>query len=119
VDVLVGRCIRMHRLTRGMSQTDLASQLGLTFQQVQKYEKGTNRIGAGRLVRIAEILEVSVQLLFGEAVSNDKKSSDESSLLELLSEPGMIRLVQAYHRVRKPQLRRAIVDLVEQMTSKT
>jgi transcriptional regulator with XRE-family HTH domain len=117
VDVLVGQCIRMHRLTRGMSQTALATELGLTFQQVQKYERGANRVGAGRLVRIAEILEVPVQLLFRDVLSNAKKLADEASPLEWLSEPGTMRLIQAYRRVRKPHLRRAIVNLVEQMIS--
>jgi transcriptional regulator with XRE-family HTH domain len=115
VDVLVGKCIRMHRLTRGMSQTALALQLGLTFQQVQKYEKGVNRVGAGRLVRIAEALDLPVELLFGDVLANGKKSFKRPSPLEWLSEPGAMRLVQAYHRVRKPHLRRAIVNFVEQI----
>src|SRR5262245_33978538 len=64
IDRLVGRNIRIQRLAKGLSQTDLAAQLGVSFQQVQKYERGANRIGAGRLVRIADTLDVSLLTLF-------------------------------------------------------
>src|SRR5215211_1737448 len=65
VDVEVGQRIRIQRLQSGLSQTALAEQLGVTFQQVQKYEKGVNRVGAGRLTKIAEVLAVPVSTLFG------------------------------------------------------
>jgi transcriptional regulator with XRE-family HTH domain len=64
-DIDLGRRVRAQRLVRGMSQTDLANRIGITFQQVQKYEKGVNRVGAGRLTRIAEALGVPVAFLFG------------------------------------------------------
>ena len=64
VDVEVGHRIRIERLSRGLSQTALANQLGVTFQQVQKYEKGVNRVGAGRLTKIAEVLGVPVSTFF-------------------------------------------------------
>ena len=64
VDVLVGRNIRILRKQRRMSQTDLANKIGVTFQQVQKYENGTNRIASGRLFQIAKLLDVPVQALF-------------------------------------------------------
>ena len=60
VDKIVGRNIRIYRLAKGLSQTDLANKLGITFQQIQKYEKGTNRVGSGRLFEISTILGVSV-----------------------------------------------------------
>ena len=116
VDVLVGQSIRVHRLKRGMSQTELGDALGLTFQQIQKYEKGTNRVGAARLTHIADILEVPLPSLFGDALASQKKSANGSSPLEWLAEPGALRLIQAYMQVREPQLRRAIVNLVEKMT---
>src|SRR5690348_1507474 len=69
IDVEVGRRIRLQRLARGLSQTELGNELGVTFQQVQKYEKGANRVGAGRLSRIAEALDVSVSQLLGDTVN--------------------------------------------------
>ncbi|MEA2865008.1 MAG: hypothetical protein QOC84_2964, partial [Bradyrhizobium sp.] len=63
-DIQVGEAIRVHRLIAGMSQKDLAERLGVSFQQVQKYEKGTNRIGASRLQQIANILQVPVSFFF-------------------------------------------------------
>src|ERR1700727_2371498 len=64
LDKVVGRNVRVHRLAKGMSQTDLANELGITFQQIQKYEKGTNRVGSGRLFQIAALLEVPVTAFF-------------------------------------------------------
>src|SRR2546421_12688140 len=63
-DIEVGRRIRLHRLARGLSQTELGRQIGVTFQQVQKYEKGVNRVGAGRLTQVARVLGVSVSAFF-------------------------------------------------------
>jgi len=119
VDVLVGHRIRMYRMIRGMSQSQLATELGLTFQQVQKYEKGANRVGAGRLIRIAQALQIPVQTLFGDDVSNDQKLLSEPSPVDWISEPGAVRLLQAYARVREPDVRRAIVSFIEQMTPKS
>jgi transcriptional regulator with XRE-family HTH domain len=118
VDALVGRCIRVHRMTLGMSQGQLANQLGVTFQQVQKYEKGINRIGASRLMRIAEIFEVPVQSLFGDLPSKRNPSATEPTITDWLTDPGAMRLIQAYRRVREPQLQRAIIDFVEGMAPK-
>jgi transcriptional regulator with XRE-family HTH domain len=117
IDVEVGRRIRLQRLTRGLSQTELGGELGVTFQQVQKYEKGVNRVGAGRLSRIAVVLDTSVTALLGgadNAQSQDGKSGQRLEL-EYLVVPGALRLVQAYGRVRETELRRALVELVERM----
>jgi len=67
IDVLVGRNIRIHRMAKCLSQKELAERIGVTFQQVQKYEKGVNRIGSGRLIRIAGVLGVTVMTLFDVA----------------------------------------------------
>jgi transcriptional regulator with XRE-family HTH domain len=81
VDIEVGHRIRIERLARGLSQTALANQLGVTFQQVQKYEKGVNRVGAGRLTKIAEVLGIEVSNLrraivdLVEQISSQKRSS--------------------------------------------
>ena len=120
VDVEVGHRIRIERLSRGLSQTALANQLGVTFQQVQKYEKGVNRVGAGRLTKIAEVLGVPVSTFFsGKEVldSEQGKQADEASPLKLLTISGAFRLLRAYADIEDGNLRRSIVDLVEQISS--
>ena len=117
IDAEVGHRIRIHRNARGMSQTALGDELGVTFQQVQKYEKGVNRVGAGRLTRIAAILSIPVGALLGVDVDRLKTQSPsaDSNVLACLSMPGAVRLVQAYAQLPTPALRSTIVDLVEQM----
>src|SRR5256885_13574519 len=83
-DVEIGQRIRARRMAKGMSQTELGNLLGVTFQQVQKYEKGVNRVGAGRLVRISEALDVPVSFFFG---ATDIGSEDTPALLGLLHTP--------------------------------
>src|SRR5580692_1276318 len=83
LDKVVGRNVRVHRLAKGMSQTDLANELGITFQQIQKYEKGTNRVGSGRLFEISVILGVSVLTLF-EGGKATLAKGDDSSLVNLV-----------------------------------
>jgi transcriptional regulator with XRE-family HTH domain len=120
VDVEVGHRIRIERLSRGLSQTALANQLGVTFQQVQKYEKGVNRVGAGRLTKIAEVLGVSVSTFFSgkEVLEGEQaKEGDGSSPLKLLTVSGAFRLLRAYADIEDTNLRRSIVDLVEQISS--
>src|SRR3954452_23729147 len=95
LDTMVGARIRVFRIHRRISQTDLAEQIGVTFQQVQKYEKGTNRIGASRLSRIASVLGVAVGELFE---SSGHKADDASSPFRLLAEPGALRVLKAYTR---------------------
>jgi transcriptional regulator with XRE-family HTH domain len=110
LDAMVGAKIRIFRIHRRISQTDLAEQIGVTFQQVQKYEKGTNRVGASRLSRIAAVLGISVGELFEPSVG---KSDDEMSPFRLLAEPGALRVLKAYTRTTDPHLRRVIAELVE------
>ena len=120
VDIEVGHRIRIERLARGLSQTALANQLGVTFQQVQKYEKGVNRVGAGRLTKIAEVLGIDVSAFFGskDAVhAQDAKESGEGSPLRLLTVSGAFRLLRAYADIEDSSLRRALVDLVEQISA--
>jgi transcriptional regulator with XRE-family HTH domain len=120
VDVEVGHRIRIERLSRGLSQTALANQLGVTFQQVQKYEKGVNRVGAGRLTKIAEVLGVPVGTFFGgkEILAGEGQAKDgEASPLKLLTVSGAFRLLRAYAEIDDSNLRRSIVDLVEQIST--
>jgi transcriptional regulator with XRE-family HTH domain len=120
VDIEVGHRIRIERLARGLSQTALANELGVTFQQVQKYEKGVNRVGAGRLTKIAEVLGIEVGTFFtGKEMLEEERSKNagEASPLKLLTVSGAFRLLRAYGDIEDTNLRRAIVDLVEQISA--
>ena len=120
VDIEVGHRIRIERLARGLSQTALANELGVTFQQVQKYEKGVNRVGAGRLTKIAEVLGIEVSTCFsGKEMLEEEGSNNggEGSPLKLLTVSGAFRLLRAYGDIEDTNLRRALVDLVEQIST--
>jgi transcriptional regulator with XRE-family HTH domain len=95
-----------------MSQTDLAEQIGITFQQVQKYEKGRNRVGSGRLARIAEVLRLPVVALFDGTTAGPERTR-EPAALSLIAEKNPMRLLQAYARIKDRRMRRSIVALVE------
>lgn len=118
-DVLVGMNIRFHRQAQKMSQETLGQKLGVTFQQVQKYEKGANRVGASRLFKIAEILEVPVSRLF-EGAENLTPTSRQSQLSSagLLAEPHILRVAQALSSIKDTDLRLAVVTLVEKVAAK-
>jgi transcriptional regulator with XRE-family HTH domain len=111
VDRLVGRNIRIFRLQKGLSQTELADALGLTFQQVQKYEKGTNRVGSGRLLKIASVLGLEVTALFKG--SDDVAQLNQQSVFDDLAAPQPVRLIQAFSKITNPSVRRSLVELVE------
>jgi len=113
IDRLVGRNIRIQRLARRLSQTYLGERLGVSFQQVQKYERGRNRIGAGRLAGIAAALEVSLLTLF-EGVDG-VNGPDGASPQALLAHPQHLSLVQAFSRVADKGTRRALIGLVRQI----
>src|ERR1043165_9958176 len=89
-DVEIGRKIRALRLERGLSQSDLAKAIGLTFQQVQKYEKGTNRVSAGRLQQIADFLDVPITYFYGGLGARAKKK-DARTGLDLIQTKGAMR----------------------------
>jgi transcriptional regulator with XRE-family HTH domain len=107
---LVGHNIRIHCHAKGVSQTELAERLGVTFQQVQKYEGGVNRVGAGRLTRIAAVLGVPVTALL-----DGVEGGSAESPLALIAERQPYRLAAAYARIADRRLRRAVVALVEQI----
>jgi transcriptional regulator with XRE-family HTH domain len=107
----------MRRKMLGMSQEKLGKELGLTFQQVQKYEKGANRIGASRLQQISHILQVSAEFFFeGMPNASSMSKSDFSSLADMndfISSADGLRLVSAFTRIQNADLRRRIVALVQ------
>jgi transcriptional regulator with XRE-family HTH domain len=117
-DKYVGARIRMRRLMLGMSQSALAQGLGLTFQQIQKYEKGINRVGASRLQQIAHILRVPVEFFFEGApgaTGAKPDTPDTPSLVhvsEFLATPDGLSLVASFVKIRSAKLRRSIVELV-------
>ncbi len=120
IDKHVGSRVRMRRMMLGMSQEKLGDALGLTFQQVQKYEKGSNRIGASRLQQIAHILQVPVAFFFEGAPpppGGPTGFSEESTeyLQNTLSTSDGLALVKAFSNIQNAKLRRRIVDLVEEM----
>lgn len=109
IDIEVGRRIRLRRNEVGMSQTQLGDELGITFQQVQKYEKGVNRVGASRLVRISEVLKTSVQFLTNQSAKED------SSFSELLVQPYAMDLLKAYTSIKDKKVRASLLRLVDEL----
>jgi transcriptional regulator with XRE-family HTH domain len=108
----VGLRVRTLRLSRRMSQNDLGQSLGISLQQIQKYEHGANRIGAGRLQRIAEIFEVPVAALFGASRRENRAGVDP---FEGLRTPGAVQPLEAYGRIGDRAIRRAFLRLAEQV----
>jgi transcriptional regulator with XRE-family HTH domain len=115
LDAMVGARISILRVSRGMSQATLAERIGVTFQQVQKYERGTTRVGASRLSQIASMLGVSVGELFE---SSGAGSPGLNSPVQLLAEPGALRVLKAYARTTSPRVRLCIAKLVESIASR-
>jgi len=123
VDRHVGSRVRMRRMMLGMSQEKLGKALGLTFQQVQKYEKGTNRIGASRLQQISQILQVQVSFFFegaptvaiGTRIEGMGEAPSPAYVSDFLATSDGLALTKAFMRITDPKLRRRIVDLVEQI----
>jgi transcriptional regulator with XRE-family HTH domain len=121
IDRHVGGRVRMRRMMLAMSQEKLGDALGLTFQQVQKYEKGTNRIGASRLQQISEILQVPVSFFFegapnlGVAPDGMKSAPSPAYVSDFLATSEGLALTKAFTRIKGPRLRRRIVDLVEEI----
>ena len=114
IDEIVGRNIRVYRLAKGLSQTDLGNKLGITFQQIQKYEKGTNRVGSGRLYQIGTVLDVSVMSFFKGAETAASKK--DTTPFDLLADPLSLRLVQSFSEIASRRARSAVVALVERMS---
>jgi transcriptional regulator with XRE-family HTH domain len=113
VDIAVGCNVRLWRMTRGLSQAQLASRIGVTFQQAQKYETGANRIGTGRLVRIAAILGVPISALFAGA----DDGGPSRSLLALVFDPRSFRLARAFAAIEDKSCRVSLVKMVEKIAA--
>jgi transcriptional regulator with XRE-family HTH domain len=123
IDKHVGSRVRLRRMMLSMSQEKLGTALGLTFQQVQKYEKGTNRIGASRLQQMSQILQVPVSFFFegapGPSASPDGVADAPSPayVSDFLATSEGLALTKAFSRIKDVKLRRRIVDLVEEIAA--
>jgi transcriptional regulator with XRE-family HTH domain len=124
VDKYVGSRVRMRRIMLGMSQEKLGEALGLTFQQVQKYEKGTNRVGASRIQQISEILQVPVSFLFEGVPSTAAtpecfgEGTSPAYVSDFLATSEGLALTRAFTRITDAKLRRSIVEMVEQIAAR-
>ncbi|MGE0751678.1 MAG: helix-turn-helix domain-containing protein [Variibacter sp.] len=120
IDKHVGSRVRMRRMMLGMSQEKLGAALGLTFQQVQKYEKGTNRIGASRMAQISETLQVPVAFFYegapsgmGTGTPGLSEAQSPAYVADFLATSDGLALVKAFQQIADGKIRRRIVDLVE------
>ena len=114
VDVHVGARIRTRRLLLGMNQETLANALGLTFQQVQKYEGGSNRVSASRLAEMAEVLGVPIAYFFNDLeMAGDPAEAEEAEFREMLQRPDGIELIRWYYAIADPEVRRQFLEMVK------
>lgn len=125
IDVHVGGRVRLRRMVLGMSQEKLGEQLGLTFQQVQKYEKGVNRIGAGRLFDLSHVLGVPIQFFYEDAPAYQtdpgsaggfSERGTETDIVDFLATREGLELNKAFVRINDAKVRRSIVELVRSLT---
>ena len=123
IDRHVGARVRMRRLMVGLSQSKLAESLGVTFQQVQKYEKGANRIGASRLQQLARVLEVPPSFFFEGAPSSAMPSlgfnedPGNTYVVDFLSTSEGLQLNRAFTAIKDPRVRKSVIELVERIAN--
>ncbi|MEL6947712.1 MAG: helix-turn-helix transcriptional regulator [Pseudomonadota bacterium] len=126
IDIHVGSRVKLRRTMQGMSQEKLGEALGITFQQIQKYEKGTNRIGASRMQQIAAALKVPVSFFFedapssiGHGVPGMSEASDTRYVVDFLSTTEGIQLNRAFVRITNTAIRRRVIDMVRTLADET
>ena len=126
IDIHVGSRVRLRRTMQGMSQEKLGDALGITFQQIQKYEKGSNRIGASRMQQIASALKVPVSFFFedapmppGTANPGMAEAGATSYVVDFLSSPEGIALNRSFVRITNPAIRRKIIEMVRTLADET
>ncbi|MDG2570821.1 helix-turn-helix transcriptional regulator [Vibrio parahaemolyticus] len=122
IDKEIGSRVRMRRVSIGMSQEKLGDMLGLTFQQVQKYEKGMNRISVARLADIGKILNVDIGFFFdgirsGKSESGFAEGSTPTYVADMMSTPEGLHLVRTFASIKSPKVRKSIVQLVNALAS--
>ena len=118
-DIQIGESIRARRLIAGMSQSDLARKLGVSFQQIQKYEKGLNRVGAGRLPEIAEIFDIPVGALFDTNANTSPGKSAVTAPTRLIPDRHTLKLLTAFGGITDRGIRHCLIDLVGMIAKAT
>jgi transcriptional regulator with XRE-family HTH domain len=120
VDVHVGGRLRLRRTLLGQTQTDLGKAVGLTFQQIQKYERGANRIGAGRLYDFSRLLDVPVSFFYDDMPGDVSESRPDSVGLEFdqeqMSSRESLKLIRAYYNIGNQDVRNSLYDLARSLT---
>lgn len=124
IDVHVGGRVRLRRTMLGMSQDKLADALGLTFQQIQKYEKGVNRIGSSRVFEISRVLGVPIQFFFDDFDAETGRSygfaetggDDGMAMMELLNTPEGVQLCKHFASIKDPKIRKRVLELVKSLS---
>jgi len=124
IDGQVGNRVRLRRMLVGMSQERLGEHLGLTLQQVQKYEKGVNRIGAGRLFQVAQILGVPISYFYEGVIEQSAESMRKGDattppVMEFLSSGEGLQLTLAFMRIKDSKVRKRVIDLVKSLAEET
>ena len=114
-DIQVGESIRAHRLMAGMSQSNLADRLGVLFLQIQKYEKGVNRVGAGRLPQIAKIFRIPVGALFDANADTSAGESAGTAPVKLIPDRNTLKLLTAFGGITDRGVRHSLVNLVDKI----
>jgi transcriptional regulator with XRE-family HTH domain len=114
LELMIGARMRTRRRQLGLSQTDLAERLGVSFQQVQKYERGANRVAASTLLTAAQVLGTSISWLVGEEVSG---RDDDEDVFRALARPGALEVLQAFNAISDPKIRAALLALAKEMTA--
>ncbi|GAA5098541.1 helix-turn-helix transcriptional regulator [Bartonella acomydis] len=119
IDIYVGTRIRLRRNILGLTQEKLGEKLGVTFQQIQKYEKGTNRIGASRLQAIAEIMDVPVSYFFDKGLQTQHVegfTESDNDFIDFCSSNEGIQLMRAFTNISDAKVRRKIIDLAKALS---
>ena len=118
-DVQIGESIRAHRLIVGMSQSDLARRLGVSFQQIQKYEKGVNRVGAGRLPLIAKIFDIPIGALFNANADTSPGKNKGTAPVKLIPDRNTLKLLNSFGGIAHRKIRHSLVGLVDAIAKAT
>jgi transcriptional regulator with XRE-family HTH domain len=117
LDVLIGSRLRAHRLSRDLSQEELAESLGISFQQIQKYEKGANRVSASRLKEISDILDVPITAWFADHKPS-KKAAEGADAHTFITNVRAMRLLKSFNQIEDARTQNLIVDLCEKLAEK-
>jgi transcriptional regulator with XRE-family HTH domain len=111
IDIAVGRAVRFFRMKAGMTQATLGGELGVTFQQIQKYEKGVNRIGSGRLLKIAKLFNRPITAFY--PISGNDGAFDINEIITLTDRSQTMRMLYAFQLIQNPRVRLLMADLAE------